>query len=87
MAVGVERALETFRHIMAARVSRSCHHFRGHSATAASPANEEQIRILLHAGIIEKLAQVIPERGIDTSLWKRLAFDHEHAPPKFGDIR
>jgi hypothetical protein len=87
VSIGIERPLETVRHISASPISGIRHGFRCHATSATRSADEEQLGVSVGARRIEHLFQTFGKRIIDPRFRRRLPFDSQYTlvkPLKIG---
>jgi hypothetical protein len=78
MTVGVERPLETIRHISTSPIPGIRHGFRSHATSATRSADEEQLGLLVGTRRRENLTETLRECSVDPALRRRLPFDRQN---------
>ena len=88
MTVGVERPLETVRHIPASSIASVRHGLRSHARARAGSADEEQLAIFGGARRIERTGQTFLKARINLAFRIRLPFHRENPladPTEIGE--
>jgi hypothetical protein len=79
MAVGVERPLETIRHISASSIAGARHGFRCHATSSPGSADEEKLSVFIGARRIERLGHPLRKARIDFAFRRRLPLNRQNS--------
>jgi hypothetical protein len=78
MAIGIERPLETIRHVPASPISGIRHGFRCHATSATRSADEEQFGISVCSRRRERITETVRKRRINSAFRRRLPLNRKN---------